>query len=140
MLSAAVGLLLGSGFSMQAQNKPGDYDVNHNGPRHSSWNYKQGEIIVKLKADNGAGPAKLRASKGRVSSSSTALESLLRDNGIQEAEPLMILTGAKVAKQKARSINGQPVADSDLSGLYALRFDATKTQDIHPHHRSSESK
>ncbi|MDE5790447.1 MAG: S8 family serine peptidase, partial [Muribaculaceae bacterium] len=131
MLSVAVGLLLGSGFGVQARNTLGDYEVNHNDPRHSSWNYKQGEIIVKLKAGNGAAPVKLRASKGKVSSSSSALESLLRDNGIQEAEQLMTLTGSKVAKQKARSINGQPVADTDLSGLYALRFDATKKQDIH---------
>lgn len=131
MLSVAVGLLLGSGFSLQARNTSGDYEVNHNDPRRSSWNYKQGEIIVKLKASNEATPVKLRASKGKVSSSSMALESLLRDNGIQEAEQLMTLTGSKVAKQKARSINGQPVADTDLSGLYALRFDATKIQDIH---------
>ena len=43
----------------------------------------------------------------------------------------MTLTGAKVSVKKAKGINGQPVADSDLSGLYALRFDASKTQDIH---------
>lgn len=130
LLAASVGAM--SNLDSLAGNPyDGQYDVNHNDPRHSSWNYKQGEIIVKLKAGNGATPVKLRASKGKVSSSSSALESLLRDNGIQEAEQLMTLTGSKVAKQKARSINGQPVTDSDLSGLYALRFDATKTQNIY---------
>ena len=130
LLAASVGAM--SNLDSLAGNPyDGQYDVNHYDPRHSSWNYKQGEIIVKLKAGNGATPVKLRASKGKVSSSSSALESLLRDNGIQEAEQLMTLTGSKVAKQKARSINGQPVSDADLSGLYALRFDATKTQNIY---------
>lgn len=130
LLAASVGAM--SNLDSLAGNPyDGQYDVNHNDPRHSSWNYKQGEIIVKLKAGNGATPVKLRASKGKVSSSSSALESLLHDNGIQEAEQLMTLTGSKVAKQKARSINGQPVSDADLSGLYALRFDATKNQNIY---------
>ena len=85
LLAASVGAM--SNLDSLAGNPyDGQYDVNHNDPRHSSWNYKQGEIIVKLKAGNGATPVKLRASKGKVSSSSSALESLLLDNDIQEAE------------------------------------------------------
>lgn len=132
LLSAAFSLLLGAAQPVCAHNNaPGDYEVNHTDPRMSRHEYRPGEIILKLKTDNGSGPVRLRAAKGKVSSSSSSLENLLRENGIQEAEPLMTLTGAKVSVKKAKGINGQPVADSDLSGLYALRFDTSKTQDIH---------
>lgn len=132
LLSAAFSLLLGAAQPVCAHNNaPGDYEVNHTDPRMSRHEYRPGEIILKLKTNNGSGPVRLRAAKGKVSSSSSSLENLLRENGIQEAEPLMTLTGAKVSVKKAKGINGQPIADSDLSGLYALRFDASKTQDIH---------
>ncbi|MBD5337779.1 MAG: S8 family serine peptidase [Bacteroides sp.] len=132
LLSAAFSLLLGAAQLVCAHNNaPGDYEVNHTDPRMSRHEYRPGEIILKLKTDNGSGPVRLRAAKGKVSSSSSSLENLLRENGIQEAEPLMTLTGAKVSVKKAKGINGQPVADSDLSGLYAIRFDTSKTQDIH---------
>ena len=108
----------------------GQYEVNHMDPRRSTWEHKEGEVIVKLKANNGAAPAKIRAAKGKVSSSSSALENMLRENGLQEAEQLMTLTGATVATHKAPAINGKPVADCDLSGLYALRFDPVKTRNI----------
>ena len=69
----------------------GQYEVNHMDPRRSTWEHKEGEVIVKLKANNGAAPAKIRAAKGKVSSSSSALENMLRENGLQEAEQLMTL-------------------------------------------------
>ena len=128
----ALALMAATSFNIVAQNNVYDYDVNHIDYRHSINEARPGEVIVKLKKRSNGSPARVKVSKnGNVSAPSSALESILRDNGIAEAEQLMALTGDKVAPRRARALNGKEVPDVDLSGLYALRFDATKNHNIY---------
>lgn len=129
-LSLALSLLAATGLSTAAQDNAYDYDVNRTDYRASLFEYRPGEVIVKLKNRPNGAPARLRVAKGKVSATSSALESLLQANGIEAAEQLMVLTGDQVAPRRARALNGQEVPDVDLSGLYALRFDAAKVDNL----------
>lgn len=116
----------------QSAQQAAAYEVNRIDSRTSRFESVPGEIIVKLKtSSSSSSPARLRAKNGKVSSSSSTLESFLTSRGLQEAEPLMTLTGPTVSRKPARGYNGKPVADSDLSGLYVLKFDS-KTRSGEP--------
>lgn len=129
-LSLALSLLAATGISAAGQGNAYDYDVNRIDYRASLFESRPGEVIVKLKNRPNGAPARLRVAKGKVSATSSALESLLQANGIEAAEQLMVLTGDQVAPRRARALNGQEVPDVDLSGLYALRFDAAKVDNL----------
>lgn len=129
-LSLALSLLAAAGISAAAQDNAYDYDVNRVDYRASLFESRPGEVIVKLKNRPNGAPARLRVAKGKVSATSSALENLLQANGIEAAEQLMVLTGDQVAPRRARALNGQEVPDVDLSGLYALRFDAAKVDNL----------
>lgn len=129
-LSLALSLLAAAGISAAAQGNAYDYDVNRVDYRASLFESRPGEVIVKLKNRPNGAPARLRVAKGKVSATSSALENLLQANGIEAAEQLMVLTGDQVAPRRARALNGQEVPDVDLSGLYALRFDAAKVDNL----------
>lgn len=106
-----------------AQTSPvADYEVNRVDARMSRFDSRPGEVIVKLKTRAIGSPTRLQAKAGKISSSSTSLENFLRSKGLLDAEQLMTLSGDKISPRRAMGFNGQPVADSDLSGLYSLRF------------------
>lgn len=110
----------------------GSYDVTNISSRMPE--YRQGEMIVKFKTETTTAP-QLKASKGRLraAASAKALNSLLEKYGASEAEELMPLTGAQVTPKarRARAFDGKTVDDSDLSSLYLIRLDRSKTTDIH---------
>lgn len=91
--------------------------------------YRPGEVIVKFKAD---GPVKVRRkANGQLSTTSVSnVDAVLRAFGMQEAEPLMPLTGHKVSPRKMRSYAGSLVSDTDLSQLYHFRS-ANTSVDVH---------
>lgn len=91
--------------------------------------YRPGEVIVKFKAD---GPVKVRCkANGQLSTTSVSnVDAVLSAFGMQEAEPLMPLTGHKVSPRKMRSYAGSLVPDTDLSQLYHFRA-PNATVDVH---------
>lgn len=112
----------------------GQYEVNKiSNPRFSASDCRPGEIIVKFKTEDTVSP-KLKCVKGKVkaSASATSLNTLLDKYSAEVAEELMPLTGAQVTPQQKRmkAFNGKSVSDSDLSNLYLVRLDASKTANL----------
>ena len=92
--------------------------------------YRPGEIIVKFK---GSSPVNIKSVNGKFSTSRVnAVDAVLNSLGVKEAEQLMPLTGAvKGQPRRMKAYNGNNVVESDLSKLYCLKFDETKTQNIY---------
>ena len=92
--------------------------------------YRPGEIIVKFKASS---PVNIKSVNGKFSTSRVnAIDAVLNSLGVKEAEQLMPLTGAvKGQPRRMKAYNGNNVVESDLSKLYCIKFDETKTQNIY---------
>lgn len=89
------------------------------------WNqnaYREGEVIVKFKAD---GAVQMRKNvKGKFQTASTSqVDALFAELGIEEVEELMPNVGARKAPRRMRAFNGEEVKDHNLSKLYLVRFD-----------------
>lgn len=97
------------------------YEVNRVDSRAAHFDYRPGEVIVKLK-NSGNTPVRLRRSGSAVVSTSQNLNALLKKYGAVEAEALMPLTGTLTAPSRARAINGTEVEETDLSALYLVRL------------------
>lgn len=97
--------------------------------KSAQWAYRPGEIIVKFKASS---PVNIKCVNGKFSTSRVnAVDAVLNSLGVKEAEQLMPLTGAvKGQPRRMKAYNGNNVIESDLSKLYCLKFDETKTQNI----------
>lgn len=107
-------------------NEDGVYKVD----RHSQGAYRQGEIIVKFKADG----AVRTMAKGKFKTSTvSAVDKVFAELGVSEVEQLMPLTGEVKANsvRKVKAYNGKEVEIKDLSKLYTIRMDAAKTANIH---------
>ena len=90
------------------------------------WNqnaYRQGEVIVKFKAD---GAVQMRKNaKGKFQTASISqVDALFAELGVEEVEALMPNVGARIAPRRMRAYNGAEVKDHDLSKLYLVRFNA----------------
>ena len=88
------------------------------------WNqnaYREGEVIVKFKAD---GAVQMRKNaKGKLQTASVnAVDALFAELGVEEVEELMPNVGARKAPRRMRAYNGAEVQDHDLSKLYLIRF------------------
>ncbi|MBR6550925.1 MAG: S8 family serine peptidase [Paludibacteraceae bacterium] len=88
------------------------------------WNqnaYRQGEVIVKFKAD---GAVQMRKNaKGKFQTASISqVDALFEELGVEEVEELMPNVGARKAPRRMRAYNGTEVKDHDLSKLYLVRF------------------
>ena len=88
------------------------------------WNqqsYREGEVIVKFKAD---GAVQMRKNvKGKFQTASVnAVDALFAELGVEEVEALMPNVGARKAPRRMRAYNGTEVKDHDLSKLYLVRF------------------
>lgn len=90
------------------------------------WNqnaYREGEVIVKFKAD---GDVQMRKNaKGKFQTASISqVDALFAELGVEEVEELMPNVGARKAPRRMRAYNGAEVKDYDLSKLYLVRFNA----------------
>ena len=88
------------------------------------WNqqaYREGEVIVKFKAD---GAVQMRKNaKGKFQTASISqVDALFAELGVEEVEELMPNVGARKAPRRMRAYNGAEVKDHDLSKLYLVRF------------------
>ena len=88
------------------------------------WNqqaYREGEVIVKFKAD---GAVQMRKNaKGKFQTASvSAVDALFAELGVEEMEELMPQVGARKAPRRMRAYNGAEVQDHDLSKMYLVRF------------------
>lgn len=91
--------------------------------RHASRAYRQGEVLVKFKGEIGVN------AKSRTTNVS-GVNNVFNKIGVTEVEALMPLSGDKVANTKMRSYAGQPVADTDMSTLYRLRYDESLVKSV----------
>lgn len=90
--------------------------------------YKQGEVIVKFKDDAGVTVKVAKHGKRLMTTSVTSLDSKLQAIGLNTAEQLMPLTGAKklsLNKAPRRGPSGKIVPEPDLSRLYLMTFKET---------------
>lgn len=90
--------------------------------------YKQGEVIVKFKDDAGVTVKVAKHGKRLMTTSVTSLDSKLQAIGLNTAEQLMPLTGAKklsLNKAPRRGPSGKIVPEPDLSRLYLMTFEET---------------
>lgn len=97
------------------------------------WNqnaYREGEILVKFKADGAVqmkAPRKAKFATSQVNS----IDALFAELGVDSVEQLMPMTGHKNVGRRVRAYNGSEVEVKDLSKLYRLTLKAEKAQDIH---------
>ena len=88
------------------------------------WNqqaYREGEVIVKFKAD---GAVQMRKNaKGKFQTANISqVDALFAELGVEEVEELMPNVGARKAPRRMRAYNGAEVKDHDLSKLYLIQF------------------
>ena len=88
------------------------------------WNqqaYREGEVIVKFKADGAVQMRKNVQGKFQTASISQ-VDALFAELGVEEVEALMPNVGARKAPRRMRAYNGAEVQDHDLSKMYLVRF------------------
>ncbi len=88
------------------------------------WNqqaYREGEVIVKFKADGAVQMRKNVQGKFQTACISQ-VDALFAELGVEEVEALMPNVGARKAPRRMRAYNGAEVQDHDLSKMYLVRF------------------
>ena len=113
-------LLMACSIALMAQSSNNEDEV----VKIDRWNqnaYRQGEVIVKFKAD---GAVQMRKNaKGKFQTASISqVDALFAELGVEEVEELMPNVGARKAPRRMRSYSGTEVKDHDLSKLYLIRF------------------
>ena len=113
-------LLLACSITLMAQSSNNEDEV----VKIDKWNqraYREGEVIVKFKAD---GAVQMRKNaKGKFQTASISqVDALFAELGVEEVEELMPQVGARKAPRRMRAYNGAEVQDHDLSKLYLIRF------------------
>ena len=113
-------LLMACTIALMAQSSNNEDEV----VKIDRWNqnaYRQGEVIVKFKAD---GAVQMRKNaKGKFQTASISqVDALFAELGVEEVEELMPNVGARKAPRRMRAYNGTEVQDHDLSKLYLVRF------------------
>ena len=113
-------LLLACSITLMAQSNNNHDEV----VKIDKWNqraYREGEVIVKFKAD---GTVQMRKNaKGKFQTASvSAVDALFAELGVEDMEELMPQVGARKAPRRMRAYNGTEVQDHDLSKLYLIRF------------------
>lgn len=110
-----------------AQDRNNEDEVAKVDTRFSTYNYRQGEVIVKFKNQSAAkinAPRRTRLMPTGVNS----LDATLRELGVSEVEELMPLSGNQPVKRLARSVSGKTVAAPSMSRIYLMRYDKTKVR------------
>ena len=113
-------LLMACTIALVAQSSNNEDEV----VKIEKWNqhaYREGEVIVKFKAD---GAVQMRKNaKGKFQTASISeVDALFAELGVEEVEALMPNVGARKAPRRMRAYNGTEVKDHDLSKLYLVRF------------------
>ena len=113
-------LLMACSITLMAQSSNNQDEV----VKIDRWNqqsYREGEVIVKFKAD---GAVQMRKNaKGKFQTASISqVDALFAELGVEEVEELMPNVGARKAPRRMRAYNGTEVKDHDLSKLYLVRF------------------
>ena len=113
-------LLMACTITLMAQSNNNEDEV----VKIEKWNrnaYREGEVIVKFKAD---GAVQMRKNaKGKFQTASISqVDALFAELGVEEVEELMPNVGARKAPRRMRAYNGTEVKDHDLSKLYLIRF------------------
>lgn len=113
-------LLMACSITLMAQSSNNEDEV----VKIEKWNqnaYREGEVIVKFKAD---GAVQMRKNaKGKFQTASISeVDALFAELGVEEVEELMPNVGARKAPRRMRAYNGTEVKDHDLSKLYLIRF------------------
>lgn len=113
-------LLMACTITLMAQSSNNEDEV----VKIEKWNqnaYREGEVIVKFKAD---GAVQMRKNaKGKFQTASISqVDALFAELGVEEVEELMPNVGARKAPRRMRAYNGTEVKDHDLSKLYLIRF------------------
>ena len=118
MLTAATGL-----FAQSADNEDEVIKID-------KWNqnaYREGEILVKFKADGAVQMRAPRKAKFQTSQVN-AVDALFEELGVDSIEQLMPMTGHKDVGRRVKAYNGKDVEVQDLSKLYRLTLKAEKAQ------------
>ena len=112
-----------------AQDRNNDDEVAKVDARFSSFNYREGEVIVKFKAQSSA---QMRAPHRTMFKSSgvSKVDATLRELGVTEVEELMPLSGNQKVTRLARGINGKEVAAPTMSHIYLMHYDKTKVNNV----------
>ena len=113
-------LLLACSIALVAQSSNNQDEV----VKIDRWNqqaYREGEVIVKFKADGAVQMRKNVQGKFQTASISQ-VDALFAELGVEEVEELMPNVGARKAPRRMRAYNGTEVQDHDLSKLYLIRF------------------
>ena len=113
-------LLMACSITLMAQSSNNEDEV----VKIEKWNqnaYREGEVIVKFKAD---GAVQMRKNaKGKFQTTNISqVDALFAELGVEEVEELMPNVGARKAPRRMRAYNGTEVKDHDLSKLYLVRF------------------
>lgn len=89
--------------------------------------YREGEILVKFKAD---GAVQMRAPRRAkfATSQVNAIDALFEELGVDSVEQLMPMTGHKNVGRRVKAYNGSEVEVKNLSKLYRLTLKAEKEQ------------
>ncbi len=124
-LLLAVGLIAATGtlFAQSADNEDEVIKID----RVNQNAYREGEILVKFKAD---GAVQMRAPRKAkfATSQVNAVDALFEELGVDSIEQLMPMTGHKNVGRVRRAYNGKEVKVQDLSKLYRLTLNAEKAQ------------
>ena len=118
MLVAAAGM-----FAQSANNEDEVVKID----RMNQNAYREGEILVKFKAD---GAVQMRAPRKAkfATSQVNAVDALFEELGVDSVEQLMPMTGHKNVGRRVKAYNGKDVEVKDLSKLYRLTLKAEKAQ------------
>ena len=112
-------LLMACSIMLMAQSSNNEDEV----VKIDQWSqtYREGEVIVKFKAD---GAVQMRKNaKGKFQTASISqVDALFAELGVEEVEELMPNVGSRKAPRRMRAYNGTEVKDHDLSKLYLIRF------------------
>ena len=113
-------LLMACSITLVAQSSNNQDEV----VKIEKWNqraYREGEVIVKFKAD---GAVQMRKNaKGKFQTACISqIDALFAELGVEEVEELMPQVGARKAPRRMRAYNGAEVQDHDLSKLYLIHF------------------
>lgn len=123
-------LCLGTAFGIEIEAKAPVYEpqVNKLKPgQGGAHDYVPNEVLVKFKDSSNVQVQTNKKGLFRTSSVS-AVDKVLQQVGITEAEPLMPLTGAKKLRKgaPAKAPSGKVVEEPDMSRLYLFRIDPAK--------------
>lgn len=121
MLVAATGL-----FAQSADNEDEVVKID----RMNQNAYREGEILVKFKADGAVQMRAPRKAKFQTSQVN-AVDALFEELGVDSVEQLMPMTGHKNVGRRMKAYNGSEVEVKDLSKLYRLTLKAEKAQTLH---------